>query len=68
MHVDPSVKRESDEGCWVVFSPFPIFRDGNIQFQESHGEHHCQAVIGNQSVNERDSVEPRYYQTDSLCH
>jgi hypothetical protein len=57
MCVNPTLKRNPNEGCWVVFRPFPISRDGNIQLHESFGQHHGQAVIGNQPVNQRGSIE-----------
>jgi hypothetical protein len=37
MRVDPTLKRHPDEGCWVVFRPFPISRDGNVQLDEGLG-------------------------------
>ena len=40
MRVDPSLERKPGEGCWVVFGPFPISRDGNVQLHESLGQHH----------------------------
>ena len=57
MRVNPSLKRNPDERCWVAFRLFPISRDGNIQLQESLGQHHRQAVIGNQPMDYRDSIE-----------
>jgi hypothetical protein len=51
MHVNPSFKRNPDEGGWVVFWPFPISRDGNIQLHEGHGQHHSQAVVGCQPMD-----------------
>ena len=54
VRANPTLKRNPDEGCWVAVRPFPISRDGNIQFQESLGQHHCQAVIGNQPMDYRD--------------
>jgi hypothetical protein len=60
VRVNPSLKRNPDEGCWIVFCPFPISRDGNIQLHESLGQHYSQAVIGNQSVNKRHGVESWY--------
>ena len=38
--VNPSLKRKPDKGRWVVICPFPIARDGNVQIQESFGQHH----------------------------
>jgi hypothetical protein len=66
--VNPSLKRNPDERCWVVFRPFPISRGGNIQLQESLGQHHGHAVIGNQSVNQRDSAKSWQYESTSLTH
>ena len=60
MRVDPSLERNPEEGCWVAFRPCPISGDGNIQLHERLGQHHSQAVIGNQSVNQRESVESWY--------
>jgi hypothetical protein len=68
MRMDPTLNRNPDESCWVTFCLFPISSDGNIQFQEGLGQHHRQAVIGYQSVNHRDGIEPWYQQTTSLSH
>ena len=68
MHLDQPLKRNPDEGCWVAFRPFPISWDGNAQLDEGLGQHHCQAVIGNQPVNQRDSIESWYEQTTFLRH
>ena len=68
MRVNPSLKRKPDERCWVVFRPFPISGDGNIQLQESLGQHHRQAVIGNQPMDYRDGAKSRQHQATSLSH
>jgi hypothetical protein len=60
MRANPSFKREPDKGCWVVFRLLPISGDGNVQLDESLGQHHRQAVIGYQSVSHRDSIESWY--------
>ena len=60
VRVNPTLKRNPDEGCWVAFHPFPISRDGNVQLDEDLGQHYSQAVIGNQPVKQRGSIEPRY--------
>jgi hypothetical protein len=60
VRVDPTLKRNPDERCWVAFCLFPISRDGNVQLQKRLGQHHRQAVIGYQSVSHRDSIESWY--------
>ena len=61
MRANPSLKRNPDKRCWVAFRPFPISRDGNIQLQEGLGQHHRQAVIGNQAMDYRDSIKSWQY-------
>jgi len=68
VRVNPTLKRKPGEGCWVTFRPFPISRDGNVQLDESLGQHHCQAVIGYQSVNQRDTAKSWQYESTSLTH
>ena len=68
MRVNPSLKRTPDERCWVVFRPFPISGDGNVQLQESLGQHHCQAIVRNQPMDYRDGAKSRQYQATSLSH
>ena len=51
MRVDPSLKRNPDEGCWVAFRPFPIPRDSNVQIDERLRQDHSQAVISNQPMD-----------------
>jgi len=46
VRVNPTLKRNPDEGCWVAFRPFPISRDGDVQLDEGLGQHYSQAVIG----------------------
>ena len=61
MRVDPSLKRNPDERCWVAFRLFPISRDGNVQLQEGLGQHHRQAVIGDQAMDYRDGAKSWQY-------
>jgi hypothetical protein len=60
MSLDQPLKRKPDKGCWVVFRPFPISRGSNVQLDEGLGQHDSQAVVGNQPVDHRDSVESWY--------
>jgi hypothetical protein len=57
VRVNPPLKRKPDEGCCIAFRPFPISGDGNAQLDERLRQDHSQVVIGNQPVNQRDSVE-----------
>jgi hypothetical protein len=68
MRVNPTLKRYPDKGRWVTFRPFPISRGGNIQLQESFGQHHCHAVIGNQAMDYRHGAKPWQYQATSPRH
>ena len=68
MRVNPTIKREPDKGRWVMFSPFPISGDGNVQLQETLGQHYCLVVISDQLMDHRDGNESWNYQTASLSH
>ena len=68
MHLDQPLKRNPDEGCWVVFRPCPISRDGSVQLDERLGQHYSQTIIGNHAMDWRDASQSWQQKAGSLCH